>query len=289
MAAVIARFTTFVAATPILSNDMNSELNALVNLLAGSSSSIKAVFKVSDAGDPPLEVNQLSTGPIQKWFQAGVEKARVRNDGSIRTPGVYDTNDNEQLLFVSVASAVNEFSVANGATGNPPELRATGNNTDIGVKLVPKGTGVVQIQSGAPVAGADAANKTYVDDRLIGFSIDWFYPSLPAAVESVESQGRLIIPLGTAWTITSVTGVWAGGSDSGASNIFTIKRRNSSGTLQSDVGTVDINTPAQNALQSNTVSVAVNEGDQIYPLFTTRNTANETLVSIGIRGTRKLA
>src|SRR5262249_4904011 len=145
MAAVISRFTTFVPATPILSNDMNSELNALVNLLAGSSSGIKAVFKVSDSGDPPLEVNQLGTGPIQKWLQAGVEKARVRNDGSFRIPGIYDSNDNEELLFVATASAVNEFTVANAATGNPPELRATGNNTDISLKLVPKGTGVVQI------------------------------------------------------------------------------------------------------------------------------------------------
>src|SRR5262250_739148 len=126
MAAVISRFTTFVPATPILSNDMNSELNALVNLLAGSSSSIKAVFKVSDAGDPPLELNQLGVGPIQKWSQAGVEKARVRNDGSFRTPGIYDSNDNEELLFVATASAVNELTLTNAATTGRPKISATG-------------------------------------------------------------------------------------------------------------------------------------------------------------------
>lgn len=202
MAAVIARFTTFVPATPILSNDMNSELNALVNVLAGSSTTIKAVFKVSDAGDPPLELNQLSTGPIQKWFQAGVEKARTRNDGSFRFPGIYDTNDNEELLFVATASAVNEFTMANAATGNPPELRATGGNADISIKLVPKGTGVVQIQAGAPVAGGDAANKTYVDGKKISFSIGFSINDPSTANLNSRDFGSFIVPNGGTYTFT---------------------------------------------------------------------------------------
>src|SRR5262245_34556166 len=133
---------------------MNSELNALVNLLAGTSSNIKAVFKLSDAGDPPLELNQTGTGPIQKWSQAGVEKARVRNDGSFRTPGIYDSNDNEELLFVTTASAVNELTLTNAATTGRPKLSATGGDANIGIDIIPKGTGVVKIQAGAPVVGA---------------------------------------------------------------------------------------------------------------------------------------
>jgi len=217
MAAVIARFTTFVPATPILSNDMNSELNALVNLLAGTSSNIKAVFKLSDAGDPPLELNQTGIGPIQKWSQAGVERARVRNDGSFRFPGIYDTNDNEELLFVTTASAVNEFSMANAATGNPPELRATGGDANIPIKLVPKGTGVVQIQAGAPVAGADAANKTYVDGKRTLWAASFVIADVAARgvdADFTNIQGAWIPS--AAFTCTHIGAKWGAGSASGS-------------------------------------------------------------------------
>jgi hypothetical protein len=289
MASTLARVTDFVPASPILSGEVDSEFNQLVNLLNGTSSAVKGVIKVSDAGDPPLELNQLSTGPIQKWFQAGVEKARIRNDGSIRTPGVYDSNDNEELLFVTTASAVNELTITNAATGGRPKLSATGGDADVGIDIIPKGTGVVKIQSGAPMAGADAANKTYVDDQRVRWTASWLYATLPSAVETTESVQRLIVPDGQSVTIEDIVAVWAAGSDSGASNIFTIKKRNSSGTVGTDVGTIDVNTPAQNALNVNNVSdYPLTAGDQIYPLFTTRNTATEQMVTICVRGYQKV-
>lgn len=54
-----------------------------------------------------------------------------------------DANSNEYLQFEQTASAVNEFSITNAAAGNPPELAATGDDTNINIKLSPKGTGVV--------------------------------------------------------------------------------------------------------------------------------------------------
>src|SRR5262245_43908515 len=107
MASTLARVTDFVPATPILSGEVDAEFNQIVNLLKGTSTDVKAVLKVSDSGDSPLELNQLSTGPILKGLQAGVENFRIRNNGGIRTPGIYDTNDNEQLLFSLTPSAVN--------------------------------------------------------------------------------------------------------------------------------------------------------------------------------------
>lgn len=52
-----------------------------------------------------------------------------------------DANGNELLKFTATASAVNEITVANAATGNPPTISATGNNTDIGITLTTKGAG----------------------------------------------------------------------------------------------------------------------------------------------------
>lgn len=140
-----------------------------------------------------------------------------------------------------------------------------------------------------PTANPTTANqltrKQYVDDQRVRWSTSWFYPILPSAVETTESVGRLIIPDGQDMFIEDITVVWAAGTDSGASNVFTIKKRNSAGTVGTDVGTIDVNTPAQNALQVNNVTnYALTFGDQIYPLFTTRNTASETLVTISVRG-----
>ena len=114
----------------------------------------------------------------------------------------------------------------------------------------------------------------------------WAYPVLPGAVEATESVGRYIVPSGTTIQIIDIVAVWAAGADSGASNVFTIKRRNAAGAAQADVGTIDINTPAKDVVQVTTLGapLTLTAGDQLYPLFTTRNTASEQLVSIGLRG-----
>jgi len=52
-----------------------------------------------------------------------------------------DENGNEQIKFATTASAVNEISVTNAATGNAPAISATGGDTNVGITLTPKGTG----------------------------------------------------------------------------------------------------------------------------------------------------
>jgi hypothetical protein len=58
---------------------------------------------------------------------------------------VYDNNGNELLIFNPVSSAVNYIEVANSATGNPVSLTAKGDDTNIALHVIPKGTGVVGI------------------------------------------------------------------------------------------------------------------------------------------------
>jgi len=50
-----------------------------------------------------------------------------------------DENGNEQIKFATTASAVNEISVTNAATGNNPAISATGGDTNVGITLTPKG------------------------------------------------------------------------------------------------------------------------------------------------------
>jgi len=57
---------------------------------------------------------------------------------------ILDTGGNELFLLTATASAVNELTFANAATGNAPSFTATGGDSNISINLVPKGTGQVQ-------------------------------------------------------------------------------------------------------------------------------------------------
>lgn len=54
-----------------------------------------------------------------------------------------DDNGNEWIKQSSTASAVNEVTIANAATGTNPVISATGGDTNIGLTLTPKGTGSI--------------------------------------------------------------------------------------------------------------------------------------------------
>lgn len=57
---------------------------------------------------------------------------------------ISDTNGNEVLKITATSSAVNEVTVANAATGNAPSLASSGGDTNIDLRLIPKGTGNVK-------------------------------------------------------------------------------------------------------------------------------------------------
>jgi hypothetical protein len=285
MASTLVRVTDFVPATPILSGEVDSEFNQIVNLLNATSTSVKASIKVSDSGDPPLELNQLSTGPILKGFQAGVENFRIRNNGGVRTPGIYDTNDNEQLLFSLTASAVNEFTAKNAATGNPPQLQATGGDANIGITLVPKGTGVVKIQSGAPVAGEDAANKTYVDGRKVSF-VTGMHVTDPSAAPTGFGLTLLPIPEGGSYTLTKLKIAFTEGSHTAGGNLVFTAQVQGVGILDT-IALDNTNNTINTVYEKNFSDLAVSANALIVIFISTRTgTITERAVSVWVEGFR---
>jgi hypothetical protein len=62
---------------------------------------------------------------------------------------ITDRNRNELIKFTETASAINEITIANAASGSNPTISATGGGTNVGINLTPKGTGTVV--SAAPV------------------------------------------------------------------------------------------------------------------------------------------
>lgn len=80
-----------------------------------------------------------------------------------------DENGNEQIIFQTTSSAVNQIDVTNAATGNPPQLSATGDDTNINLKLAAKNTGKVEFASDLQVNGNTSNWTIEVDsnDHLI--------------------------------------------------------------------------------------------------------------------------
>lgn len=61
---------------------------------------------------------------------------------------IADANGNEEIIFTTTASAVNEITLANAATGNNPTLTASGGDTNISLTITPKGTGYLENSGG---------------------------------------------------------------------------------------------------------------------------------------------
>lgn len=113
--------------------------------------------------------NQLVDGLLAEHKQDGTHKAvtadSIVTTGDVTSGGdvvvgddikvadgksINDGNDNELVVFQQTASAVNELEITNAATGNAPQIAATGDDTDISMRLKAKGAGTVQ--PGLPVA-----------------------------------------------------------------------------------------------------------------------------------------
>ena len=59
--------------------------------------------------------------------------------------GINDENGNEQIVFQTTSSAVNQIDITNAATSNAPSIQATGGDSNINLKVGPKGTGLFEV------------------------------------------------------------------------------------------------------------------------------------------------
>jgi len=67
---------------------------------------------------------------------------------------INDTNGNEIFGITATASAINELTIANAAINNNPSISATGGDTNIGIRFIPKGTGGIVFPAGAAATPA---------------------------------------------------------------------------------------------------------------------------------------
>jgi len=103
--------------------------------------------------------------------------------------GIIDDSDNEQLLFQKTASAVNYFEMTNAATGNNPAISATGDDSNVGIDISTKGTGLIRLQNAAYNTEA-----TLTD----GATINWTVNTSPVAKVTLGGNRTLAAPTGGA-------------------------------------------------------------------------------------------
>ena len=107
------------------------------------------VFATANDGTNP----DIDTLPAGNVTLAGTQTLTNKTLTSPKVgTSILDTNGNELALVTATSSAVNEFTIANAATGNDPTLSATGDDSNIDIAIKPKGTGETVFGTGAAAA-----------------------------------------------------------------------------------------------------------------------------------------
>jgi hypothetical protein len=127
-----------------------------VQLKAASGSGATVTFSATDKGYKLIYLDGVATN-------TGLFEAALGSDGDVTLTGtqtltnktltspkigtnILDTNGNELVVLTATSSAVNEVTLANAATGGAPTITASG-ETNVGITLAAKGTGVIQLQT----------------------------------------------------------------------------------------------------------------------------------------------
>ena len=108
-----------------------------------------------------------------------------------------DENGNEQIIFQTTSSAVNQIDVTNAATGNSPEISATGDDTNISLKLTPKGSGQVLLDGNVGIESGTIDLKNSGSRSQINFyceSGNAHAQGLRAAPHSETASNILTLP-----------------------------------------------------------------------------------------------
>ena len=120
----------------------------------GGDTSSKIVYGTGSGSNPNIvDLGFVTTGGTQTLTNKTLTSPKIGTS-------ILDTNGNQLALLTATSSAVNEVTLANAATGNNPTITASGDDTNIGIALKTKGTGVIQAEdAGGTVAAVKIAGK----------------------------------------------------------------------------------------------------------------------------------
>jgi hypothetical protein len=119
-----------------------------LHLLLGG---FKAIFTHSNSAD------RTYTLPNYDGTLATVAGTETLTNKTLTSPkvgtAINDTNGNEVIRTPATASAVNDITVTNAATGAGPLVAATGDDTDVPLRLQSKGASAIQLEDAVLIDG----------------------------------------------------------------------------------------------------------------------------------------
>ena len=139
----------------VLKNSTSGSQNVVFKYVTGSGDSItvtpgavKLVYATANDGTNPDidDCGFITASSTDTLTNKTLTAPKIADAGFIA-----DANGNEQVIFQTTTSAVNELEITNAATGNPPIIGASG-ETNVDVHIKPKGTGETRIGTGAAAA-----------------------------------------------------------------------------------------------------------------------------------------
>jgi hypothetical protein len=141
----------------------------LQNNVAGSS---PAIYSSGPGTNLDLHLIPKGTGVVKA---NGVEVATISGiqtltNKTLTTPKIdyiKDTNGNLSVALEAVGSATNYVSLTNNSTGNAPQVKAVGTDTNIDLSVIAKGSGIVTLQNGTAQFLRTAAQTNSVNYPLI--------------------------------------------------------------------------------------------------------------------------
>lgn len=141
------------------------------------------VFQVYDSADNTkiiaFEAGSITTGTTRTYTMPDASGTVVLADATqtlsnktLTAPRfvdggiIADDSGNELLTFSKAASAVNHLNILNAATSGNPQLRIQGDDTNIGLYIITKGSGFFAIEGSASTAGNNRGNYS-VDLQML--------------------------------------------------------------------------------------------------------------------------
>ncbi len=158
--------------------------------VSNNSTGLGPVISATGETNVPITVAGKGTGKVVLG-QATSTEIQLLADQPLT-----DSSGNELLKFTKTASAVNEITVTNQATGTGPSIAATGGDTNIDLKLTPKGTGVLDLTISALNLnkGADIASASTTDiGAATGNTVDVTGTTTITALGTVKSGTQRIV------------------------------------------------------------------------------------------------
>jgi hypothetical protein len=253
----------------------------------GSGSTVRA--DINSALQAIVTVNSNNTEPSavfdkMLWHDGTENALKQRNSSSftglrlfspVIKNGLLDVNGADAIKFNPTVSAVNQFTIANAATGNSPAISATGNDTNINLTLTPKGAASVFVTAGTvtnPSISISTDSNTgiyFAGADTMGFveggtGYRMGYRNVPSAGASKTTGYTLqlsdigkLITIGASGGITVPNAVFAAGDIiyvyNDTSSSFTITRGTNAELYQSgvdaNVATISVATRTMGAIQ----------------------------------------